>query len=75
MHLKHARKSITSVCKANIMKFTDGLWYDETRAVALAYGAKFEWPDLATGVTADPQLAGKVSEAWASKLSSPTPSV
>ena len=46
--LKHGRKSVTSVCKANIMKFTDGLWYDETRAVALAYGAKFEWPELAT---------------------------
>jgi isocitrate dehydrogenase (NAD+) len=58
--LKHARKSITSVCKANIMKFTDGLWYDETRAVALAYGAKFEWPDLATGVKPDAEVATKV---------------
>jgi len=56
----HGRKSVTSVCKANIMKFTDGLWYDETRAVALAYGAKFEWPDLASGVKPDPELAGKV---------------
>ena len=52
MPSKHSRKSVTSVCKANIMKFTDGLWYDETRAVALAYGAKFEWPDLAEGVKA-----------------------
>jgi isocitrate dehydrogenase (NAD+) len=42
------------------MKFTDGLWYDETRAVALAYGAKFEWPDLAQDVKPDAQLAGKV---------------
>ncbi len=58
--LQHGRKSVTSVCKANIMKFTDGLWYDETRAVALAYGAKFEWPDLAQDVKPDPQLAGKV---------------
>jgi isocitrate dehydrogenase (NAD+) len=57
--LKHGRKSVTSVCKANIMKFTDGLWYDETRAVALAYGAKFEWPDLAQDVKPDPELAGK----------------
>ncbi|HEX4070425.1 MAG TPA: isocitrate/isopropylmalate dehydrogenase family protein [Planctomycetaceae bacterium] len=57
--VKHGRKSVTSVCKANIMKFTDGLWYDETRAVALAYGAKFEWPDLAQDVKPDPQLAGK----------------
>jgi isocitrate dehydrogenase (NAD+) len=45
--VKNKRKSVTSVCKANIMKYTDGLWYDETRAVALAYGAKFEWEDLA----------------------------
>jgi isocitrate dehydrogenase (NAD+) len=58
--LQHGRKSVTSVCKANIMKFTDGLWYDETRAVALAYAAKFEWPDLAEDVKPDSQLAGKV---------------
>ncbi|MEZ6064578.1 MAG: isocitrate/isopropylmalate family dehydrogenase [Planctomycetaceae bacterium] len=60
--IKNKRKSVTSVCKANIMKFTDGLWYDETRAVALAYGAKFEWPELAEGVNPDPELVGKVSE-------------
>lgn len=48
--IKNERKSVTSVCKANIMKFTDGLWYDETRAAALAYGAKFEWDELAEGV-------------------------
>jgi len=60
--IKQNRKTITSVCKANIMKFTDGLWYDETRAVALAYGAKFEWPDLAEGVQPDSQLAGKVPD-------------
>lgn len=57
--IRNKRKSVTSVCKANIMKFTDGLWYDETRAVALSYGAKFEWSDLAKGVKPDPQLAGK----------------
>ncbi|MCA9025199.1 MAG: isocitrate/isopropylmalate dehydrogenase family protein [Planctomycetaceae bacterium] len=61
--VKNKRKSVTSVCKANIMKFTDGLWYDETRAVALAYGADFEWPELAEGVKPDPELVGKVSEA------------
>ncbi|MEW4488446.1 isocitrate/isopropylmalate family dehydrogenase [Thalassoglobus sp. JC818] len=61
--VKQERKSLTSVCKANIMKFTDGLWYDETRAVALAYGAKFEWDELADGVTPDPELVGKVSDA------------
>ncbi|MEX1231664.1 MAG: isocitrate/isopropylmalate family dehydrogenase [Planctomycetaceae bacterium] len=58
--VKHGRKSVTSICKANIMKFTDGLWYDESRAVALAYGAKFEWPDLAEGVQPDAVLKGKV---------------
>ncbi|MFN0198430.1 MAG: isocitrate/isopropylmalate dehydrogenase family protein [Planctomycetaceae bacterium] len=60
--IKNGRKSITSVCKANIMKFTDGLWYDETRAVALAYGAKFESPELANGVKPDSVLAGKVPD-------------
>lgn len=61
--VKQQRKSVTSVCKANIMKFTDGLWYDESRAVALAYGAKFEWSELADGVSPDPELVGKVSDA------------
>lgn len=61
--VKQERKSVTSVCKANIMKFTDGLWYDETRAVALAYGAKFEWEELAEGVSPDPELVGYVGDA------------
>jgi isocitrate dehydrogenase (NAD+) len=60
--LKHKRQSVTSVCKANIMKFTDGLWYDETRAVALAYGAKFEEAKLAQGVNPDAELVGKVRD-------------
>mgnify|MGYP002623902423 FL=1 len=60
--VKNKRKVVSSVCKANIMKFTDGLWYDESRAVALAYNAKFEWADLAEGVQPDPQLAGKVTD-------------
>ncbi|MBC8115203.1 MAG: isocitrate/isopropylmalate dehydrogenase family protein, partial [Candidatus Saccharimonas sp.] len=34
--------------------------YDATRAVAVAYGAKFEEAKLADGVQADPTLAGKV---------------
>ncbi|WP_437186956.1 isocitrate/isopropylmalate dehydrogenase family protein [Planctomicrobium sp. SH668] len=59
---ERGRKSVSSVCKANIMKYTDGLWYDETRAVALAYGAKFEWPSLAEGVSPDPELVGKVPD-------------
>jgi len=58
--LRNKRKSVCSVCKANIMKFTDGLWYKQTRAVAQAYGAPFEDPSLAEGVAPDPQLAGKV---------------
>ncbi|WP_437204605.1 isocitrate/isopropylmalate dehydrogenase family protein [Planctomicrobium sp. SH664] len=60
--VKNRRKAITSVCKANIMKFTDGLWYDESRAVALVYGAKFEWPELADGVSPEPELVGKVAD-------------
>lgn len=56
------RKTVTSVCKANIMKFTDGLWYDETRAVAMAYGAKFEWDELEQGVSPDSELVGKVKD-------------
>ena len=60
--VRFGRKTVTSVCKANIMKFTDGLWYDESRRVALAYGAKFEWPDLADGVQPDAELVGKVKD-------------
>ena len=59
---RNKRKSVTSICKANIMKYTDGLWYDVTRAVALAYNAKFEWPDLAEGVKPDAKLAGHVAD-------------
>jgi len=59
--VRNNRKSVCSVTKANIMKFTDGLWYQQSRAVALAYGAKFEWPDLANGVQPDPELVGKVT--------------
>ncbi len=54
----NGRKTVTSICKANIMKFTDGLWYDRTRAVALACGAQFEWPEEAEGVTPDPEVTG-----------------
>lgn len=56
----HGRKSVTSVCKANIMKFTDGLWYDETRAVAAAFKSKFEQPELMG--KADATLEGKVPD-------------
>lgn len=52
--VEHKRRSVTSISKANIMKFTDGLWYDVTRAVANAYTAKHEWADLAKNVPASP---------------------
>ena len=34
-------QKVTAVCKANIMKYTDGLFYKIAREVAAAYGAKF----------------------------------
>ena len=59
--VENKRKSVTSISKANIMKFTDGLWYDVTRAVANAYHAKHEWADLAKNVLASPAAnAGKL---------------
>ncbi len=57
---ENGRSSVTSICKANIMKFTDGLWYDATRAVAKGWGAKFEWDELEEGVQADSPLASTV---------------
>ena len=48
--VERKRKSVTSISKANIMKFTDGLWYDVTRAVANSYKSKHEWADLAKNV-------------------------
>jgi isocitrate dehydrogenase (NAD+) len=63
--LANGRNSVTSVCKANIMKFTDGLFYRVSREVAKAYGAQFEDPRLAEGIEPDevlsPQVAGKGS--------------
>jgi isocitrate dehydrogenase (NAD+) len=61
--VKYGRKSVTSISKANIMKFTDGLWYDETRAVATAFGAKYEDGKLAEGVKPEPALVGNVPSA------------
>ncbi|MGQ9454561.1 MAG: isocitrate/isopropylmalate dehydrogenase family protein [Armatimonadota bacterium] len=40
--IANGRKTVTAVCKANIMKFTDGLFYKVARQVAKAYGAQFE---------------------------------
>ena len=44
--IANGKKSVTAVAKANIMKFTDGLFYKVAREVAKAYGATFEWGDL-----------------------------
>ena len=54
--VKNGRKRVTSVAKANIMKFTDGLFYKQCRATAAAYGARFEDSSLAVGVDPDPML-------------------
>ena len=60
--VEHKRKSVTSISKANIMKFTDGLWYDVTRAVANSYKSKHEWADLAKNVAPSPDAnAGNLS--------------
>ncbi len=43
--VKHGRKKVTSVHKANIMKFSDGLWLETSREVAEEYkdsGIEFE---------------------------------
>lgn len=61
--LANNRRIVTAVAKANIMKFTDGLFYRVARQVALAYGAEFEDPRLAEGLVPDSvildQVAGK----------------
>lgn len=54
------RKIVTSVAKANIMKFTDGLFYQVSRQVAKAYGAQFEDSKLAD-VEPDPVIAAEVA--------------
>ena len=43
--LKYGRKKVTSVHKANIMKFTDGLWLQVSREVAKKYEGKVEFED------------------------------
>ena len=56
--IANGRKSVTAVCKANIMKFTDGLFYRVAREVAAAYGAKFE-PGTPEPDKADETLASE----------------
>lgn len=59
--IAQGRKTVTAVCKANIMKFTDGLFYRVAREVARAYGAQFE-PG-----TPEPEKADETLSAMAGK--------
>ena len=43
--VKHGRKKVTAVHKANIMKFTDGLFLEVARRVAAKYEGKVEFDD------------------------------
>src|SRR3989338_5046463 len=44
--VKHGRKKVTAVHKANIMKFTDGLFLRSAREVAEEYKGKMEFEDV-----------------------------
>jgi isocitrate dehydrogenase (NAD+) len=54
--IENDRKKVTAVCKANIMKYTDGLFYKVAREVATAYGATFA-PGTPAAAQADPTMA------------------
>jgi isocitrate dehydrogenase (NAD+) len=41
----NGRRKVTAVCKANIMKFTDGLFYEAARAVAKEYDGRIEYEE------------------------------
>jgi len=43
--VKHNRKKVTAVTKANIMKFTDGLFFESAREVASQYAGKIEYEE------------------------------
>ena len=43
--VKHSRKKVTAVTKANIMKFTDGLFFETAREVAKEYAGKIEYEE------------------------------
>ncbi len=43
--VKHNRKKVTAITKANIMKFTDGLFYSAAREVAKEYEGKIEYEE------------------------------
>ncbi|MCC6758125.1 MAG: isocitrate/isopropylmalate dehydrogenase family protein [Candidatus Omnitrophica bacterium] len=44
--VKHGRKKVTAVHKANIMKFSDGLFLRTAREVAAEYAGKIEFQDV-----------------------------
>jgi isocitrate dehydrogenase (NAD+) len=43
--VKHGRKKVTAISKANIMKFTDGLFFAAAREVAKEYAGKIEYEE------------------------------
>jgi isocitrate dehydrogenase (NAD+) len=43
--VENGRKKVTAVCKANIMKYTDGLFYDVAREVAKEYEGQVEYDE------------------------------
>lgn len=43
--LKHGRKKVTAITKANIMKFTDGLFFAAAQEVAKEYTGKIEYEE------------------------------
>jgi isocitrate dehydrogenase (NAD+) len=43
--VKHGRKKVTAVTKANIMKFTDGLFFDVAREIAKEYAGRVEYDE------------------------------
>lgn len=43
--VKEKRKKVTAVTKANIMKFTDGLFFDVAREVAKEYSGRIEYEE------------------------------
>jgi isocitrate dehydrogenase (NAD+) len=43
--LKHGRKKVTAISKANIMKYTDGLFFAAAQEVAKEYAGKIEYEE------------------------------
>jgi isocitrate dehydrogenase (NAD+) len=49
--VKHGRKKVTAIHKANIMKFTDGLFLQSVREVAKEYEGRVEFNDVIVDAT------------------------